>query len=143
MSDAEKRTASISVRVGPNLKKRLERDAKSEKAKSTSEFIHTLIEEALAARSDEKPPLAPAAAPMDPAMGDKLDEILRALEESETLTGSILDRHEKERHGIAEELGNLRRAVTLALVNVLEQIGRVDPDKARAAVFAAMNPKPT
>lgn len=102
----EKRTASISVRIGPNLKRRLERDAKQEKAKSTSEFLHTLIAEAIAAR-DARGTTGEGKPPADPATGEKLDRMLQALEEF----GTLLRGFGEADPDAKESLGKIRKGV--------------------------------
>lgn len=132
---AEKRTATISVRVTPNVKRELELQAERERAKSTGEYIHTLIKEALEARAASKVAAAHEAHSTE-AHGN--ESILQALKQSSELVASLVDRQDMERAGVANELQNLRAAISTALVNILVQIGGADPEKAKTAVLAAM-----
>ena len=119
------RRASVSFRVSPKLKKRLEREAERE-SKSLSDFLHSLISDALAMRhAGELPPAEQKS--IDPALVEKLDMILRVMSEAEKevrklpqpadLLDEIESRQRRLTEVVTEDIGELRKGLRTALAN--------------------------
>lgn len=126
-SETEKRSESVSFRVTPKLKSRLERHAKREKT-SLSDFLSTLISDALAMRDAGELPAAESK-PGDPIVVEKLDTILQALDEAKAVMSKLpqpadlLDemdsRHRRLTELVNEDIGDLRKGLRTALANFM------------------------